>query len=68
MCWLPDGKHDTTIVFPISFTNNMYSFIGLLWIDGVCAQNWEKNISSITTNCVMRHCLGSSAGVFAIGY
>jgi len=67
MCWFP-GSHDTTIVFPVSFTNNTYSFIGFMWIESFCEQGWTKTVSSITTNCVMKHCMGSSAGLFVIGY
>jgi len=68
MCWFSDSTHDTTIVFPISFTNNKYSFIGLMWIDSFCGQEWTKTVSSITINCTGRHCMGSYAGLFVIGY
>ena len=68
MCWWPGGLHDITYVFPISFTNNSYSFIGLIWLDQFCGQEWTKNISSITTYCSGRHCMGSYAGAFVIGY
>ena len=42
--------------------------MGLMWIDMFCAQEWQKTVSSITINCTDRHCMGSYAGAFAIGY